>query len=193
MGRRNRSGFSRSRSKLCRLVGGFEAQRTSCAGAPAQDTDVIFAKACELGWGAIHCRRDGSIRVCGHPLTAANYATWGLSSSVTSGSRIQRVIVYTDHMPIIWAVESDCAKAYAYWAPPATASHFSGAVSVRFVPGTKNPTDSTSRGHELADAWSKILINALDFHTAVELDMNKDDGVSQPEWLPTARNPFGKL
>ena len=110
------------------------------------------------------------------------------------------MIVYTDHLPIVYAVDSDCARAFAYWELQRTLRSFPVPCTIRHVPGTINPADPFSRGeivNQNTDAWALLLGDALAHHRIAEHDIGlKEDGengVSQPEWLPTARNPYRSL
>ena len=176
--------------------------------------DIIFTDACESGWGALHFRPDGSVRVIAHDWSSDEKAAWDLSSSVTSEplairnalcmlitpSLATRAIVYTDHEPIIFAVEADCARAYAYWVLQRFLRSFPVPCSIRHIPGIDNPADAFSRGEDLTqvpDVWYALLGDALHFHQAtqhqLETQGDGEYGVSQPEWLHTARNPYRSL
>ena len=112
----------------------------------------------------------------------------------------RRMIIYTDHEPIVFAVESDCARAYAYWELQRTLHSFPVPCSIRHVPGILNPADPFSRGVEVSpdtDAWALLLGDALAHHSIAEHDISIQEdgvyGVLQPEWLLTARNPYRSL
>ena len=174
--------------------------------------DILFTDACETGWGAIHCRPDGSIRVIAQQWSPEDHEAWDLSSAVSSEplavanamlrcitpALSKRVIAYTDHLPIVYAVEADCARAYAYWRLQQTLRRIPVPCSVRFVPGSANPADSFSRGGDLShDSWTHVLCEALEYHRSTQGHLEKaedgEHGVSQPEWLATARNPSRAL
>ena len=175
--------------------------------------EIIFTDASESGWGAIHCRPDGSVRVVAQQWTPADHAAWKLSASTASEplaisralcrfitpALAQRVIVYTDHSPVIHAVGADCARAFSYWQLQRLLRSFPVRCVVRHIPGSLNPADGFSRGHDSTadpDAWAVILRDAVQFHRSFELVSAHGDGgygVEQPEWLPTARNPSRPL
>ena len=91
--------------------------------------DVFFTDASDKGWGAIHCRPDGSVHIVSAPWSAADHQRWNLASSVASEQlavsralcccitpgRSRSIVIYTDHEPIPHAVGADCAKAFSYW------------------------------------------------------------------------------
>ena len=175
--------------------------------------DIIFTDACVDGWGAIHCRADGSIHVVASRWTPADHAAWNLSSSVASEplaisralcrlvapATTASVIIYTDHEPLTAAVAADCANAYSYWVLQSTLRGLAIPCSIRHIPGVLNPADGFSRGDDLGGStnWREVLEGALDYHTKEDhtKDHTKVDGGygAQPEWLATARNPWRTL
>jgi hypothetical protein len=168
--------------------------------------DVIFVDASAEGWGAVHLR-DGSVHVVAGSWTPADHASHNLSSSVSAEplaiSRAlarcivplssEGVIVYTDHMPAVSACSSPCAKGYAYWRLQQFLLHFPTPVEIRWIPGTKNPADASSRGDSsCGKAWHAVYAEALAHHTtAVHATDNGDHGEAgeRHEWTCTARNP----
>jgi hypothetical protein len=92
------------------------------------EADVIVTDASEQVWGAIHIAPDGTIRVYAEAWTAHEKATLNLQSSVVpeplairralcrivTPAQCKALHLYTDHAPLIDAVQSACARTYTY-------------------------------------------------------------------------------
>jgi hypothetical protein len=185
--------------------------------APAESPphpDVLFVDASADGWGAVHLR-GGSANVIAGSWSAADHAAHDLSSSVSAEPlAITRalarcvaplsaasVIVYTDHMPIVAACSSPCAKGYAYWRLQQFLLQFPIPVEIRWIPGSKNPADASSRGDSsCGEAWANIYATALNHHSSMAAakirateDGDYGEAGERHEWWCTARNPVRVL
>jgi hypothetical protein len=181
------------------------------SGDSTQPDMILYVDASEERWSYVAWdRRDSSIRTYSEPWTGVDRLRWNLGSSVSSeplgacrslchaiapGS-LRYVSLYTDHSPLVDSIPSVCARTYTYWQLQKLCKGFRSAgtiVTLRHIPGNKNPADPGSRGIRQTPAdWNSLL------HQAQQHTMDTEDGengrrdqVAQidPEWGPTARNP----
>ena len=174
-------------------------------------TDVLFTDACETGWGALHVTRDGCIRIVEGRWSPTDSSQWNMSSSVASeplgvaralckcitpGPDVN-VVVYTDHQPIIPAVQSTCSKAFTYWVLQKTVRQLCEktgmSINVRHIPGTQNPADGISRSGLSDQLWHSLINDAMAIHQSHEAQHEEHGEDGMPEWAETARNPLRAL
>jgi hypothetical protein len=174
--------------------------------------EVLFVDASEAGWGAVHLRDGGLVEVVAARWSASDHASHNLASSVSAEPLAiaralarcitplasEGVVVYTDHMPVVAACASPCAKGYAYWQLQQFLLRFPTCVEIRWIPGTKNPADAGSRGESSnGEAWLAVYEDALRHHSLASATLEDrrvaEDGEYGQEWLCTARNPNRQL
>jgi hypothetical protein len=174
-------------------------------------TDVLFTDACEAGWGALHVTRDGCIRIVEGRWSPTDLSQWNMSSSVASeplgvaralcqcitpGTNVN-VVVYTDHQPIISAVQSTCSKAFTYWVLQKTVRQLSEktgtSITIRHIPGEQNPADGISRSGLSDQLWHSLINDAMAIHQSHEAQHEEHGEDGMPEWAETARNPLRAL
>ncbi|PHR94983.1 MAG: hypothetical protein COA68_17750 [Oceanobacter sp.] len=180
---------------------------------PKPPTDILFVDASEIGWGAIHIDvATGTARPYSADWTSTERDKFNLGSSVAaeplgitnaicrciSAGTHRRVVIYTDHDPIVGALNASCAKAYTYWRlQKLTRSLPNTSVEVRHIPGVINPADAFSRGIGNCgdERWRIIMAQATKHHDDHEEDgeHGTDTSHAAPEWRATARNPYRGL
>ena len=123
---------------------------------------ILYTDASAHGWGVMSINKTGGIMQFGQRWTETDKVTWNLNSSVAAEPLAirkavahmipawsKRVVIYTDHQPLIWAAEKTVGKAYAY----SMALNFledygingNTKFTLRFVEGIINPADPLSR------------------------------------------------
>ncbi|PHR97545.1 MAG: hypothetical protein COA68_12375 [Oceanobacter sp.] len=188
---------------------------------------ILYVDASEERWAyVLWNREDSSIRTHAELWTAEDKTRWNLGSSVSSEplgacrslchaipltatrhramhgpDRVTRhVHLYTDHAPLIHAVPSVCARTYTYWRLQKLCREFRAMgtmITLRHIPGIKNPADPGSRGISKTDVeWNLLLQDAkqhaLDTEDG-EYGKRVNDAETGPEWASTARNPTRAL
>jgi len=177
---------------------------------PVDVTDILFTDASVDRWGAIHVEAStGIIRVYSREWTASDRERWNLASSVASEPLAiantlcccvsprsdKHIRIYTDHQPVVDALSSDCAKGYSYWRLQSLVRTLPCRISVRYIPGEDNPSDSFSRGDVSEDdlRWRIILAESWRKHHLPAEPKKEVDGLAGPEWASTASNPLRVL
>jgi hypothetical protein len=215
------SGWNQTVSLRGAALGSFKRWFTDLAaniaasivpGSATDTREVLFVDASEGGWGAV-LLRDGSLAdVVSARWSTRDHTAHNLSSSVSAEPlaiaralarciaplSTESVVVYTDHMPVVAACASPCAKGYAYWQLQQFLLRFPTRVEIRWIPGSKNPADAGSRGESSnGQAWLAVYEDALRHHsgmaTALKDRMATEDGEYGQEWFCTARNPNRQL
>lgn len=131
---------------------------------PKHDTTVIYTDASCFGWGC--CRvGGGTLTMFGGEWTVQERRRYRVELSCVSeplavikslcvllaGGHVGDVVVFTDHMPLVWAMQAR----HRGWSGYGEVARFlqevrpqgaSGRTEFRFVPGVANPADAVSRG-----------------------------------------------
>lgn len=121
---------------------------------------VIYTDASSFGWGC--CRIvGGTVAMFGAPWTRDERRRYRVEHSCSSEplaviksmcallqfDKDSDIVIYTDHMPLVWAMNSR----HRGWSAYGEVARFvaglkRGRVEFRFVPGAANPADAVSRG-----------------------------------------------
>jgi len=157
----------------------------------------IFVDASATGWGAV-CISAGKALVESQKWAQAEQMEKSVQSEpcalFSSLCRFvlptwRRVVVLTDHLPLVYAARSGYAKAFSYNVLlQRIRKHFPTlSVDVEFIPSCETPADGPSRGTAIDE---KKLENAWKFTREKEEEKEKrENGVDGPEWFKTAHNP----
>jgi len=165
---------------------------------------VIFVDASATGWGAVVVQPNGTTKIISQKWPV----NWAMHSSVlaeseamiravlaTATATTHRILVVTDHEPLMWAWQrpTKAARAWAYNScllricqalPQLT-------VDVKFLPGHMNFADPPSRGFEMSSAAIHEA-NVTGKQMAEEIQKtNEENGkTGKSEWALTASNPI---
>ena len=144
---------------------------------------TIYTDASAYGMGAISVSKGGHVMNLSQQWSDADRETWNVHSSVTAEPlAIQRaiaafvpctakkVIIYTDHLPFVYAKMKTVGKAYMYSRTIQFMGAYDTEFEVRFIEGEKNPADVLSRARQIPLLSPPQILNV----TAVGKDMFED-------------------
>ncbi len=132
---------------------------------------VIYTDASATGWGAWSYSRGGNAMSISQPWTESDATIWNLDSSVSAEplavqkavaalvpSTAKKVVIYTDHLPLVYAKQRTVGRAYSYSRMIQFLESYDTQFELRFVPGEQNPADVLSRAnHPLTQKRPPIL------------------------------------
>lgn len=138
---------------------------------PTRQPDyIIYTDASAFGYGAISVSSGGNVLQLSQQWTESDRSTWNVESSVTAEPlAIQRaiaalvpntstkVIIYTDHLPFVYAYNRTVGKAYMYSRTIQFMEAYNTEFEVRFIEGIQNPADVLSRARVFTPTTPKLL------------------------------------
>ena len=124
---------------------------------------VLYTDASAYGYGAISLSKGGNMLQLSQQWSEADRATWNVNSSVTAEplaiqraiaalipNSAKKVVIYTDHLPFVYAHSRSVGKAFMYSRTIQFMSAYQTQFEVRFIEGTENPADVLSRARPMA-------------------------------------------
>jgi hypothetical protein len=120
---------------------------------------TLYTDASATGWGAVSITTRGDLLEVGRQWTREEHATWNMFSSVAAeavalwnavcyfvANERQKVIVFTDHAPLVFISGKTFGKAFSYsWLMARLATFNLVEFEIRHVAGVINPADRLSR------------------------------------------------
>jgi hypothetical protein len=119
---------------------------------------TIYTDASATGWGAVSISKNGSVLQLSEPWSQKDLASYDLQSSVHAEplaivyavqalvpSHAKDVVIFTDHMPFVYAFMSTFGRAWSYSMAVQYLMSRRTRFQVRFVQGETNPADVLSR------------------------------------------------
>jgi len=124
-----------------------------------RETDItVFTDASALGWGAISIDSTGAMMQLSKRWTLHEMIAWNLGSSVDAEplavtnavaalvtTRMRKVVIYTDHLPLVFVAAKTFGRAKAYSRMCTFFANYDVEFEVRFIAGSMNPADVLSR------------------------------------------------
>ncbi len=157
---------------------------------PTMEPDfTIYTDASAYGYGAISISKGGNVLQLAKQWTAEDKEAWNVTSSVTAEplaiqravaalvpNTAKKVVIYTDHLPFVYAHERTVGKAYMYSRTIQFMSAYKTEFEVRFVEGVQNPADVLSRARKFTPLCQPRLLNVTSIGDAAFREREEERG-----------------